>query len=432
MTRAFAGFLSLLLAWLVSGAAWALPAAGASNNATIVVALLATLTGPGAVAGQDSVDGFNLAMRHLGGRFANQEVRVIVQDDKGSPDTAQTVVRRLLEREKIDFAVTALSQPSISAIVPLLAEAHTFIFNLEAVPAGMAGPACSPWFFQLATPEEAIDEALGANLATEKYHRAVVIGPQAPATGRASASLKRTWNGEIVEVLHPRQGAMRFTEEVAAIRQAAPDVVVDLLTGGMGGAFAREYANSGLKGEIPLIGVWQGWERPFLPAMTEAGMDVLNVAPWSPDLDTPLGKRMVADFELEHGRPTTGWVAQGYDTAQLLDSALRATNGKTGDRDALRNALRRADFPSVRGAFRFDTNHFPSVSVYLRRTARDAKGRANEELRAPLIRDWHSAEIAQCPMRWTEEAIHPAPGQAPAKPKPVAGGVPGSPPPKPR
>jgi branched-chain amino acid transport system substrate-binding protein len=236
----------------------------------------------------------------------------------------------------------------------------------------------------------------------------------------------------VVQVLHPGHGAMRFEGEMTAIRQAAPDAVIDLLTGGMGGAFAREYAASGLKGETPLIGVWQGWARPFLPAMTEAGMDVLNVAPWSPDLETPLGKRLVSDFELEHGRPVTGWVAQGYDVAQLLDSALRATAGKTHDRDALRNALRRADFSSVRGAFRFDTNHFPSVAVYLRHTVRDAKGRANEELRAPLIKDWHSHEIAQCPMRWSEEAIHPPgtapkPGTAaqPAKPKPPTPPLPG-------
>lgn len=401
-----------LLPAAIPAPARALPAATGVSNPTIVVAVIASLTGPGAMVGQDSVDGFATAMRHLGGRFANQEVRVIVQDDKGSPDTALTVARKLLEREKVDFVVTAVALPSMSAIAGVLTESRAFVLNLDAAPANLAGAGCSPWFFQVATPAQAVHEAIGAHLVAEKMRRVMIIGTDAPATDQAVAAIRRAWPGEVVEVLRPRHGATRFTDEVAAIRQAAPDAVVDLLTGGMGGAFAREYAAAGLKADIPLLGIWQGWERPMLPAMTEAGMDVLNVAPWSPDLETPLTKRMITDFELEFGRPVTGWVVQGYDTAQLLDAVLRATGGRTGDRESLRNALRRAEFPSLRGSFRFDTNHQPSINVYLRRTTRDAKGRPTEELRSTLIREWHSREIGLCPMRWHED---PA-GHAQAKP----------------
>lgn len=423
----------LALAWLAPSPAAALPVTTGVSNPTIVVAIIATLSGPGAMAGQDSVDGFSTAMRHLGGRFSNQEVRVVVQDDKGSPDTALAVARRMIEREKVDFVVTAVGLPSMTAMVKTLTESRAFVLNLDAAPASMAGATCSPWYFQVATPVQAIHEAIGAHLSAEKMRRVAVIGTDAPATDQAIGTIRRSWPGEVIEIRRPRHGATRYTEEIMAIRHASPDAVINLLTGGMGGAFAREYAASGLKGDVPLIGVWQGWERPMLPAMTEAGMDVLNVAPWSPDLETPLGKRMVTDFELEYGRPVTGWVAQGYDTAQMLDAALRATGGRAGDRDAVRNALRRAEFPSVRGTFRFDSNHFPSVNIYLRRTSRDAKGRPTEELRSTLIKDWHSRDAALCPMRWVEE---PAPGHAPgttAPPKPgTPAAAPGQPPkPKP-
>lgn len=417
----------------LSGTAWGLPAATGVSNPTIVVAVIASLTGPGSMVGQDSVDGFTTAMRHLGGRFANQEVRVVVQDDKGSPDTALAVARKLLEREKVDFVVTAVALPSMSAIAGVLTESRAFVLNLDAAPASLAGAGCSPWFFQVATPAQAVHEAIAVHLAAEKMRRVMIIGTDAPATDQAVAAIRRAWPGEVTEVLRPRHGGSRFTDEVAAIRQTAPDAVVNLLTGGMGGAFAREYANAGLKGDIPLIGIWQGWERPMLPAMTEAGMDVLNVAPWSPDLETPLAKRMATDFELEFGRPATGWVIQGYDTAQLLDAALRATGGRTGDREAVRNALRRAEFPSLRGPFRFDSNHQPSVSVYLRRTTRDAKGRPTEELRSTLIKEWHSHETGLCPMRWHEEPVAHHPPGTPAKPgTPPAAPAGGAQPPKPK
>lgn len=426
MRQRIRAFLAILLL-LAPAAALALPATTGVSNPTIVVAVIATLTGPGAMAGQDSVDGFSTAMRHLGGRFANQEVRVVVQDDKGSPDTALAVARKMLEREKVDFVVTAVSLPSMSAMVKTLTESRAFILNLDAAPASLAGAGCSPWFFQVATPVQAVHEAIAAHLTVEKMRRVMVIGTDAPATDQAVASIRRAWPGEVVEVLRPRHGATRFTDEVTTVRKSAPDAVINLLTGGMSGAFAREYAAAGLKSDIPMIGVWQGWERPLLPAMTESGMDVLNVAPWSPDLETPLGKRLVTDFEQEYGRPVTGWVAQGYDTAQMLDAALRVTGGRTGDREAVRNALRRTEFASVRGGFRFDSNHFPSVNIYLRRTTRDAKGRPTEELRSTLIKDWHSREAGLCPMRWAEE---PAPG-ASAKPATTAPAA-GTPPPKPK
>lgn len=419
---AHSAFLALSL--LAPATAFGLPATTGVSNPTIVVAVIATLSGPGAMVGQDSVDGFSTAMRHLGGRFANQEVRVVVQDDKGSPDTAMAVARKLLEREKVDFVVTAVALPSMSAMVKTLTESRAFVLNLDAAPASLAGAGCSPWFFQVSTPVQAIHEAIGAHLSAEKMRRVVVIGTDAPATDQAVATIRRAWPGEVVEVLRPRHGTTRFTDEMVSLRQAAPDAVVNLLTGGMGLAFTREFAAAGLKADLPMIGIWQGWERPMLPAMTEAGMDVLNVAPWSPDLETPMGRRLTTDFELEYGRPVTGWVAHGYDTAQMLDAALRATGGRTGDREAVRNALRRAEFPSVRGGFRFDNNHFPSVNVYLRRTTRDAKGRPTEELRSTLIKDWHSRDAGLCPMRWAEE---PAPGAH----APGAAPKPGAQPPKP-
>ena len=400
----------MLLALPVRGAL-ALPTTTAAGNPTVVVAIIATLSGPGGMAGQDAVDGFTTALRQMGGRFANQEVRVQVVDDHGSPDTAVQVTRRLLERDKVDFVLTAVSQAAMAAIIKPLLDAKVFVINLDAVPAALAGPECSPWLFEMGTPPDAVGEAAGAYFASEKFSRVVVVGPDAPSTDVAVAAIRRTWSGEIVAVLRPRHGAVTYEAEIARLRALAPDAVYTVLTGGMGLSFVLDYAAAGLKSDIPLIGAWSGFERPSLTAMADLGLDILNVAPWSPDLDTPLNKRMVADFEQEYGRPATSWVAHGFDAAQLLEAAMKATSGRTTDHDAVRHGLRRAEFASVRGDFRFDTNHMPSVSLYLRRVAGDAKGRLTEEMHGVLLKDWHNRAIAQCPMRWVEE-----PTAVPVKP----------------
>ena len=52
------------------------------------------------------------------------------------------------------------------------------------------------------------------------------------------------------------------------------------------------------------------------------------------------------------------FAANGYDTIMLIDAALSLTNGDASDTTAVRNALMTAQFGSVRGKFRFNTNHY--------------------------------------------------------------------------
>ena len=402
---------ALMLTLATTGTALALP--GGASDPSVVIGVLATTTGPGAIAGQDGVDGFNLGLKQLGGRFSNQEIRVVVVDDKGSPDLARQQAARLLERERLDIVLTAVSAPSLAAVIRPLLDARHFVLNLDQMPAELAGAACSPWLFNVAPPADGVHEAMGQHLTAGKVRRLAVVTPPNGPSAQAVAALKHTFGGEVVAMVTPKPGATTFSAEIDAIREAKPDAIYSLLTGGMGGGFIRAWGASPLKGEVPLYPVWQVMERPFLPAMGDAAQDMLSIATWSPDLDSPPNRRLVADFEAEYGRPATSWAARGYDTAFLLDGALKATNGRTSDIEAVRTALRRADFVSVGGAFKFNTNHTPVVNYVLRKAGRDAKGRPSQELQSVVLKEWRDRQAPACPMRWVEE---PPPLAMPKKP----------------
>lgn len=399
-----------LMLTLVSGTAAALPGA---SDPSVVIGVVATMTGPGAIAGQDVVDGFNLALKQLGGRFSNQEIRVVVADDKGSPDIARQQVARLMERERLDMVLTSVSAPSLAAVVKPLLGARLFVLNLDQGPAELAGAECSPFLFSVAAPADGVHEAMGQFLTAEKVRRLAVVAPPNGPTAQAVAALKHTYTGEVVTTVTPKPGATTFAAEIEAIHQARPDAIYSLLTGGMGGGFIRAWGASPLKGEVPLYPVWQAMERPFLPAMGDAVQDMSSIGTWSPDLDSPPNRRLVADFEAEYGRPATTWAAGGYDAAFLLDGALKATNGKTVDAEAVRTALRRADFVSVRGTFKFNTNHTPILNYLLRKVGRDAKGRPTQEIRAVVLKEWRDRQAPACPMRWVEEPPPAAPVKKP-------------------
>lgn len=402
MLKRLASALTLLLAG--SSSALALPAGSGASDPSVVIGVVATLTGPGSIAGQDTVDGINLALKQLGSRFSNQEVRVVITDDKGSPDIARQQMHKLLERERLDVVMAAGSAPSLAAMLPAVEGRRLFIFALGQVPPDLGGSACSPWVFNLAPPPDGVHEALGQHLANEKARRLAVIGPAGTLTTNAVAALKRTFPGEVVAVLNPKPGATTYAPELDAIAKAKPDAIYSLLTGGMGGAFVRAWAASPLKAEVPLYPEWPAVERQFLPAMGDV-QDLPSIGTWSADIDSSANRKLVADFESEYGRPASTWAAQGYDAVFLLDGALKATNGKTVDSDAVRNALRRADFVSDRGYFKFATNHMPALNYTLRRVGRDAKGRPTQETKAVVLKEWRDRQASACSMRWVEEPL---------------------------
>jgi branched-chain amino acid transport system substrate-binding protein len=410
MRRLVVAGMMAVTAVLAAPAAAMSPGAGA-RDPSIVVGIIATLTGPGAIAGQDMVDGFNVALKQLGGRFANQEVRVVVADDKGSADFALQQVRRLMERERLDIVLTGTSPAALAAILRPLIAARLFVFNLDGEPESLAGAECSSWVFDIGSPVNGLYESLGIHLAAEKMQRIVLVGPDLPPLSEAETALRRTFSGA-VKVLRVKPGSSLYRDEVERIAALRPDAVVSVLSGGMGVAFLRSWGESGLKSDIPLYALWRSLERPVLPALGDGALDLFSIATWSPDLDNPVNRRMQSDFDIEYGRPSTGWSARGYDAALLLDSALRATGGRTADSDALRAAIRKAEFTSVRGGFRFNVNHTPVQSYYLRKVVRDAKGRLTNEVRQVVVRDWRDRHSHGCPMHWEDEH---APPPLPAK-----------------
>jgi branched-chain amino acid transport system substrate-binding protein len=385
-----------------------------ANDPSVVVGIVTTLTGPRGIAGQDVADGFAIALKELGGRFANQEVRVVVVDDKGSPDVALQQVAKTLQRDRLDVVVTALAPSSLAAVLPSLTRAHLFVLNVADAPESLTGKDCSPWYFEVGAPPYATAEVLGSLLVAEKMKKVAVVGPEAGPTGHLPDSLRRSFPG-VTDVMRVGHGASNYVAQLRHVAESRPDAVVSVLTGGMGTAFLRQWGESGLKGEIPVYADWQSLERPILPALGDGALDLLSVATWSPDIDNPVNKRLQTDFELEYGRPSTVWASRGYDAALVLDAALKVTGGRTADTDQLRHALRHVDLVSSRGPFRFHANHTPVQNFLLRRVVRDAKGRLTNETRQVAAKDWRDAHAQSCPMRWDDSAVTVVPA-LPKKP----------------
>jgi branched-chain amino acid transport system substrate-binding protein len=139
-------------------------------------------------------------------------------------------------------------------------------------------------------------------------------------------------------------------------------------------------------------------DEDVIRAVGEPMLGILNSSQWAHDLDNAANKRFVADFQKEYGRLPTLYAAQGYDTARLIDAAVRDVKGKTEDKDAVRKALQAARFESVRGAFKFNTNQYPVQNYYLREVVKDAQGRITNKMVGKVFESHADAYVGECKM----------------------------------
>ncbi len=89
---------------------------------------------------------------------------------------------------------------------------------------------------------------------------------------------------------------------------------------------------------------------------------------------------------------------QGYDAAQLIDSALTKVGDDMADKPKLRAALRAADFASPRGAFKFTRNGYPTQDFYLVKAAKRADGLYETEIVEKVFSNQADSAVEACPL----------------------------------
>ena len=377
----------------------ALLALSAHAQSTVKVGLLSTLSGPGAGLGVDIRDGFQLAVKLAGGKLGGQTTEVIVADDQASPDVGRQTADRLVKRDKVDFMTGVVFSNVMLAVGAPTFQSQTYYVSANAGPSQYAGEQCNPFFFSASYQNDNMHEAAGQVVADKGFKRVAVIAPNYPAGKDAITGFKRFYKGEVASEALPALNQLNFGTEIAQLRATKPDAVYIFLPGGMGINFIKQFVGAGLSKDMTLFGPGFSGDEDVIKAVGEPMLGMFNTSQWAHDMDNAANKKFVAEFEKEYGRLPTMYAAQGYDAAQLIDSAVRDTKGNLTDKAAVRKALMAAKFNSVRGEFKFNKNQFPIQNYYLRMVSKDAKGRVTNRLLGGAVLKNHSdAYSSSCKM----------------------------------
>jgi branched-chain amino acid transport system substrate-binding protein len=372
---------------LMSAAALALAATGAA--AEVKVGMITTLSGGGAGLGIDVRDGFMLAIEQSG----RDDIEVVIEDDQQKPDIAVQLSDKMIQSEKVDVLTGIIWSNLAMAVIPGAVAQGKFYLSPNAGPSALAGKGCHENYFNVAWQNDNLHEAAGAYANSAGYKNSFILAPNYPAGQDALTGYKRFYEGELAGEIYTQLGQTDYAAEIAQIRASGADSVFFFLPGGMGISFLKQYADSGVG--LPVVGPAFSFDQGILQAVGPAALGVVNTSQWSKDLDNPANVAFVESFRARYGRLPSLYASQGFDTANLLVSALEKAD--PSDADAFREALRAADFASTRGDFRFGPNHHPIQDIYAREVIQEGDVFTNKVIGVAL-EDHADAYAAECKM----------------------------------
>ena len=383
---------------LIAALAAAVGGASAQSTEPVRVGLLSTLSGPGAGLGVDIRDGFQLAVKLNGGKLGGRAAEVIVADDQANPEVGRQTADRLIKRDKVDFMTGIVFSNVMLAVGPPTFQSKTFYISANAGPSQYAGEQCNPYFFSASYQNDNMHEAVGKTVTDKGFKRVALIAPNYPAGKDALTGFKRFYQGEIASETYTALNQLDYGAELSKLRATKPDAVYIFLPGGLGINFIKQFVGAGLSKDITLFGPGFSGDEDVIKAVGDPMLGMFNTSQWGHDMDNAANKKFVAEFEKEYGRLPTLYAAQGYDAARLMDAGVRDSKGKLDDKAAVKKALEAAKFDSVRGAFKFNTNHFPIQDYYLRVITRDAKGRVTNRTLGAVFKNHADAYASSCKM----------------------------------
>ncbi|MEP3048074.1 MAG: ABC transporter substrate-binding protein [Roseibium sp.] len=355
----------------------------------VKVGMITTLSGGGAGLGIDVRDGFMLAVKQAG----NSDLEVIIEDDQRKPDIAVQLADKLVQSEKVDVLTGIIWSNLAMAVVPSVTAQGKFYLSPNAGPSALAGKGCHANYFNVAWQNDNLHEAAGAYAKDQGYKKSFILAPNYPAGKDALTGYKRFYGGDLAGELYTKLGQTDYAAELAQIRASGADSVFFFLPGGMGISFLKQYAGSGI--DLPVVGPAFSFDQGILQAVGDAAMGVKNTSQWNKDIDNATNKAFVESFQAEYGRLPSLYASQGFDTANLLLSAMGKADVK--DADAFRAALKAADFSSTRGDFKFGSNHHPVQDIYVREVIKEGDVYTNKII-ATGLKDHSDAYAADCKM----------------------------------
>ncbi len=391
--------------WIMGTAALALVAGTAGvqqawpQGKTVKIGFVSSFSGPVAAIGNDMRNAFELGLDHVGRKLGGLPVEVIYEDDEVKPEVGAQKTQKLIESDHVDFVVGYIWSNVLLASLKPLTDSKTMTVITNAGASQVAGNQCSPYIFSTSFQNDQVPAAVGTYMNEKGIKTVFLIAPNYTAGKDMITGFKSTFKGQVVgEELPPWPTQLDFSAELSKVRAAKPDALYVFYPGGPGIQFVTQYAQSGLKGQVPL---YSGFtiDDLSLPRLKDLAVGNPSAMMWVSDLPNDTNKKFVTDFKGKYKTIPSFYGADTYDAVALINSAVTAVKGDLANKEGMRQEMEKADFKSVKGGFKFGNNHLPIQNFYLEEARKDDDGSYSLHTLSTIVKDDQDAYHSQCPMK---------------------------------
>ena len=268
---------------------------------------------------------FELALDHLGRKMGGKPVEVIYEDDGQKPDVGKQKTEKLVQSDKVDFIAGYIWSNVLLASLKTAVDSQTFLISANAGPSQLAGESVLALCVLDLLAER--PDARGDGPLHEPEGRQVGVPDRPELCGRQGHAGRRQEHLQgrdqgrgIYGVAEPARLLGRTFQGAAS---GAASIFV-FYPGAAGVQFLNQYAQAGLKEQMPLYTAFT-IDELSLPLQKDNAIGVPGAQEWVNDLPNEQNKKFVADYRKKYpGLRPTYYGAQAYDAAQLINSAVVA------------------------------------------------------------------------------------------------------------
>jgi branched-chain amino acid transport system substrate-binding protein len=335
----------------------------------IRIGFMGPLSGIFAQAGKDMLDGLKMGLEVAGGQVAGRKLELIEEDTEGNPATAQAKYRKLVQQDRIHVLTGVLLANIGYALVPPI-ERDELPSLFLTTPDDLTKRRPPKWILRSNFAASQPMHALGDYAAkTLRYKRVAGIAMDNPFGHEQLGGFQRVFEdagGRLAQKLWVPLNAMDFAPYLGQVPRDV-DAVVQVFVAGQAVRFAKQYAESGLKEKVPLIGTGVFSDESALRSMGDEAIGVVGSLIWAPTLSTPANQAFMKLAEARLKRPPAYFHAVMYSTGRWVTEAARAVEGKVEDRARFLAAIRKASETTEdpRGPIKLDEYNNPTQNVYI-------------------------------------------------------------------
>jgi branched-chain amino acid transport system substrate-binding protein len=345
------------------------PVAFAQSRGPVKIGAFGPLSGNAAAQGQSLREAVEMvvSLKNSAGGVLGRQIELVIGDDAGKPEEAAVVARRFATRDQVLLAIGSVSSPASLAAAQVFREEEL----PQIVVSGTAQRITTQgneWVFRSAVPDRKLVSDLAAFI-NEKMPKLKRFGflyvndDFGKGGFDAFAEAGKTYGMSITSEERYSRGDLDFTGQLTRIRSTNPDAIVEWSRYTEGALIHRQIKQMGW--ELPRFGSDGIGAPAFLELAKDAANGVIYPTPFSPATasNLPAAQAFIALVRKTYNKPPDFVHAQAFDAANIAIAAIERANG--GDRTAIRNAVRRTDFQSVRGPFKFDQKGDPTLVTHM-------------------------------------------------------------------